>query len=93
MQFPELIECNLDIEKCDKIFDFKRFKKLRKLSSNKQFFLLLENSKLLKFDMIINYIDIFGKTFIEKLLFNDTIEEASLIFNHLSDEDMSSIGQ
>ena len=91
IQFPELIECNLDIEKCDKIFDFKSFKKLRKLSSNKQFFLLLENPKLLKFDMIINYTDIFDKTFLEKLLFNETIEEASLILNHLSDEDISSI--
>jgi len=91
IQFPELIECNLDIEKCDKIFDFKSFKKLRKLSSNKQFFLLLENPKLLKFDMIINYADIFDKTFLEKLLFNETIEEASLILNHLSDEDILSM--
>ena len=91
IQFPELIECSLETEKCDKIFDFNSFKKLRKLSSNQQFFLLLENPKLLKFDMVKNYSDSFDKKFLEKLLLNDTIEEASLILNNLSDEDISSI--
>ena len=91
IQFPELIECSIDTEKCNKIFDFKSYKKLRNLSSNQQFFLLLENPKLLKFDMLRNYSDIFNKKFLEKLLLNDTIEEASLILNDLSDEDISSI--
>ena len=91
IQFPELIECSLDVKNCNNIFDFKSFKKLRKLASNQLFFQLLENPKLLNFDMIKNYSDNFDKTFLEKLLLNDTIEEASLILNNLSDEDISSI--
>ena len=91
IQFPELIECSLDTEKCDKIFDFKSFKKLRNLSSNQQFFQLLENPKILKFEMVKNYLEIFDKQFLEKLLLNDTIEEVSLILENLSDEDISSI--
>ena len=41
--------------------------------------------------MLRNYSDILEKKFLEKLLLNDTIEEASLILNDLSDEDISSI--
>ena len=91
IQFPELIECSIDTEKIDKIFDFKSFKKLRNLSSNPEFFKLLENPKLLKFDMVKNYSNIFDKTFLEKLLLNDTIEDASLILCDLSDENISGI--
>ena len=91
IQFPELIECSIDTEKIDKIFDFKSFKKLRNLSSNPEFFKLLENPKLLKFDMVKNYSNIFDKTFLEKLSLNDTIEDASLILCDLSDENISGI--
>ena len=91
IQFPELIQCYLDIGKCNKIFDFKSLKKLRELASRLQFFELLENPKLVKFEMIFNYQDKYDKKYLEKILLTDTIETASIILNNISDKDISEI--